>query len=254
MEAIRLELADCCSAKEVAVRLLAIDDELQLRAALLLNNWWHERNRVRVGERPRSADEIAGLCGRQATEIRNLQGLSAVEPGLRNRRRKWARPPSGMLKLNVDGAFRESDMNGGWGYVIRDENGDVIQSGSGRVLFATSQMHMELIACIQGVTAAISLGINNLTLETDAQQVVWAIQGDDYRLAVVGGLVHELKVLLVEYFASFLVNYVPRECNRVAHELASIGSRSQELAPSILAGVPNCITFFVSSVLADMVE
>ena len=57
-----------------------------------------------------------------------------------------------MLKLNVDGAFRESDKNGGWGYVIRDENGDVIQSGSGRVLFATSLMHMELIACIQGVT------------------------------------------------------------------------------------------------------
>ena len=61
---------------------------------------------------------------------------------------------------------------------------------------------------------------------------------------MVGGLVHELKVLLVESFASFLVNYVSRECNRVAHELAFIGSRSQELAPSVLAGVPNCITFF----------
>jgi hypothetical protein len=150
-----------------------------------------------------------------------------------------------MMKLNVDGAFRESDKNGGWGYVIRDENGDVIQLGSGRVLFATSPMHMELTACIQGVTAAISLGINNLTLETDAQQVVRAIQGDDFRLAVVGGLVHELKVLLAEYFASFLVNYVPRECNRVTHELASIRSRSQKLAPLVLASVPNCITFFL---------
>ena len=33
-----------------------------------------------------------------------------------------------MLKLNVDGAFRDSDKNGGWGYVIRDESGEVIQS------------------------------------------------------------------------------------------------------------------------------
>jgi ribonuclease HI len=55
-----------------------------------------------------------------------------------------------MLKLNVDGAFRESGKNGGWGYVIRDESGDAIQSGSGRVPFASNPWHMELIACVEG--------------------------------------------------------------------------------------------------------
>ena len=105
-----------------------------------------------------------------------------------------------------------------------------------------------------GLTAAFSLGINNLTLEITAQQVVWAIQGDDFRLAVVGGLVDELKDLVVENFASFIVKYVPRDCNRVAHELASIGSRSHDLAPSVLAGVPNCIMVLVSGDFADMVE
>ena len=105
---------------------------------------------------------------------------------------------------------------------------------------------MELIASIEGVKAAISLGVNNIIMETDAQQVVWAIQGDDFRLAVVGDLVHELKELVVENFATFLVKYAPCDCNRVAHELASIGSRSHDLAPSVLAGVPNCILFLVS--------
>jgi ribonuclease HI len=162
--------------------------------------------------------------------------------------------PHGMLKLNVNRPFRDSDKNGGWGYVIRDERGEVIQSGSGRAPFAINPIQMELIASIEGVKATISLGVNNIILEIDAQQVVWAIQGDDFRLAVVGGLVHELKELVVENFASFLVKYAPRDCNRVAHELASIGSRSHDLAPSVLAGVPNCIMVLVSGDLVDMVE
>lgn len=35
----------------------------------------------------------------------------------------------------------------------------------------------------------------------------------------VGGMVQELKELLAENFSSPQVKYVPRECNRVAHEL-----------------------------------
>jgi hypothetical protein len=96
--------------------------------------------------------------------------------------------------------------------------------------------------------------VNNIILETDAQQVVWAIQGDAFKLAPVGGLVYELKDLVVENVASFIVKYVPRDCNRVAHELASIGSRSHDLVPTVLAGVPNCILVLVSGDLVDMVE
>lgn len=152
------------------------------------------------------------------------------------------------------GLFRSLTKNGGWGYVIRNENGAVIQSGAGRVRFATNPVHMELLACIEGVKAAVALGISSIILETDAQHVVWAIQGDDYRLAVVGGLIHELKDMVSENFASCLVKHVPRDCNRVAHELASVGSRRSASAPLVLPGVPDCIMVVVSGDLADMVE
>jgi ribonuclease HI len=62
----------------------------------------------------------------------------------------------------VDRAFTDFDKDGGWGYVIRDESGGVIQSRSRRVPSAINPMHMELIACIEGVKAAISLGVNNM--------------------------------------------------------------------------------------------
>jgi hypothetical protein len=62
------------------------------------------------------------------------------------------------------------------------------------------------MACLQGAKAALSIGANNFILETDAQQAVWAVQGDDFRLAVVGGIVHELKDLLAEISRSTVLN------------------------------------------------
>jgi hypothetical protein len=48
----------------------------------------------------------------------------------------------------------------------------------------------------------------NLVLETDAQQVIWVLKGDDY-ISLVGDLVHELKEMLAENFASTQVQYAP---------------------------------------------
>jgi hypothetical protein len=50
------------------------------------------------------------------------------------------------------------------------------------------------------------------------------------------------------------VKFVPRECNRVAHELASIGSVCTEGMPSVMAGVPDCILHLVSSDSAGVVD
>jgi hypothetical protein len=68
-----------------------------------------------------------------------------------------------------------------------------------------------------------------------------------------GGLVHELKELLAENFMSPQLKYVPTECNHVAHELTSLGSMSVEETSSVMAGVPDCILYLVSSDSADMV-
>jgi ribonuclease HI len=102
------------------------------------------------------------------------------EGGLRSRNGKWLWPEAGRLKIKVDGAFRDTDKNGGWGYVIRDDEGRVIQSGSGRHRFAYSPLHMELCDCIEGVRAAEALGVGEIILETNATQVVEALLGDEF--------------------------------------------------------------------------
>jgi hypothetical protein len=225
-----------------------------LKGSLLLNNWWQERNQIREGKRRRSLDDIANLSERQAIEISKLQKMIQSIPKAQAIRRRWEKPPTGLLKVNVDGAFRDLDKNGGWGYVIRDEEGVVIQSGLGRIMNVGNSLYTELVACLEGAKAVLSLGASQFIMETDAQHVVWAMQGDDFRLATVGGIVHELKVLLVESLSSVRFAHVPHECNKVTHELASLGQSRNVFAPLVLAGVPHCIMDMVSGDLADVVE
>lgn len=113
---------------------------------------------------------------------------------------------------------------------------------------------MELFACTEGVKAVMTLGIRDIVLETDAIRVVEAILGDEFRLSILGGVVHDLKELLAENFTSTQVKFVPRECNQVAHELASIWSLGTEGMPSVMAGVPDCIMYLVSSDLAGSID
>lgn len=78
----RLRLENCCTAKEAIQELLTTDDELQLKAAFLLNNWWHERNQIREVASKRLIDDIASLSGRQASEILKLQKNIASVGGM----------------------------------------------------------------------------------------------------------------------------------------------------------------------------
>ena len=157
LEEVRQRLLACRTAMETVKMILALRSGIRLKVIFLLYNWWNERNSVREGEKRRQAAHIAGLSWKQAMEIENLHKPMQQESGVRRRMRKWQRPQAGKLKINVDGAFRELDKNGGWGYVIRDEDGRVIQSGSGRQRYACNAMQMELRACIEGVKAAIGI-------------------------------------------------------------------------------------------------
>lgn len=84
---------------------------------------------------------------------------------------KWSKASEGFLKLNCDGSFFPDSLSGSWGFLIRDQDGDVIMVCRGRINHALSAFHAELITCLQGIQVASDLGIGNLILETDASNV-----------------------------------------------------------------------------------
>lgn len=141
-------------------------------------------------------------------------------------RKKWSKPPVGALKLNSDGSFYSEEKTGGWGFVIRDDNGGVIKAAAGKETCVLDAFHAELLGVQAGLRMVASLGISRLHIETDATLVKEAVEGDEYRLSAMGGIVTEINYLLSSELLFSSINVCPRACNKVAHMLASIGCKN----------------------------
>ena len=68
------------------------------------------------------------------------------------------------------------------------------------------------------------MGLSRVVLETDASLVKTAIEGYEYRLSACGGIITEIRLLLMSEFSSFICK-CRRMCNSVADALAAYGSR-----------------------------
>jgi hypothetical protein len=66
-------------------------------------------------------------------------------------REVWKHPPAGFLNANCDGAFSPESCSGGWGFVLRDEDGRVISFGYGKLEIILELIHAEIIACLQAL-------------------------------------------------------------------------------------------------------
>jgi hypothetical protein len=67
------------------------------------------------------------------------------------------------------------------------------------------------------------MGIARVTLETDTSLVKAAMEGVEYRLSAVGGVITELRQLMMMEFVVCRVSVCPRSCNKVVHEMEAFG-------------------------------
>lgn len=72
----------------------------------------------------------------------------------------------------------------------------MVGAGRGRLDHVLNPFQAELVACLQGVQAAVDLGITKMIIETDALMVRQAVKTNEYELHEAGGLVCELKEAL----------------------------------------------------------
>ena len=74
-----------------------------------------------------------------------------------------------------------------------DADGDTITAGRGRLPHVLNPLQAEVVACLQGVQAAIDFGISRIELETDALHVQQMFESKCWELSVMGSLFSELK-------------------------------------------------------------
>jgi len=111
-----------------------------------------------------------------------------------------------------------------------------------------------LVACLQRVQTAVDLGIGHIILETDAQEVVRAMNSTAYDDSVVGHLVEEIKFLSRSNFISFECVHVPRNCNKAAQVLAAVGVGSTEGEEHLSCNTSDCVNVIVVDDLSTRVQ
>lgn len=107
--------------------------------------------------------------------------------------------------------------------------------------------HAEVVACLQGVQAAIDLGAHRIILETDALLVKQAVDSRSWSLSLVGGLITEIQDLVFLNCNDFKTFDVPRSCNGAAHALAALGCECSENGDPIVDPIPDCIMSIVAA-------
>lgn len=97
---------------------------------------WSEKNQIREEGKRRSAEILARSIRSYANEV--ARTFIAEKQIRMKTKKRWTRPPKGVLKLNCDASFKGETNSGSWGFVIRDHNAEVVVTVRGKLDFALS--------------------------------------------------------------------------------------------------------------------
>jgi ribonuclease HI len=65
--------------------------------------------------------------------------------------------PENICKVNSDGSFDPDKRSGGWGFVVRNMNGEILAAGAGNIQHASSALHAEAIVAYKSIIHAAQL-------------------------------------------------------------------------------------------------
>jgi hypothetical protein len=123
-----------------------------------------------------------------------------------------------VLKINTDGAFKDKEKSGAWGFVIRDSDGYGFIAGAGRLRAVHDALYAEGEACLAALHAAMDAGVPRIILETDSSLLISAIKSSDLGLSPERVIFGEIRELLSLHFTPESIVHVPHSCNSCAHD------------------------------------
>jgi ribonuclease HI len=123
------------------------------------------------------------------------------------------------LTLHVDGASLGNPGPAGAGFVLLDDDGEVVRGNSIPLGVATNNV-AEYKALIAGLSDAAALGVRRLTVRSDSELMIKQLRGE-YRVKTPHlRPLYEWCVKLARRFEKVQWEHVRREFNTVADDLA----------------------------------
>ncbi|XP_061999476.1 uncharacterized protein LOC133716838 [Rosa rugosa] len=193
------------------------------RCAFFMALWviWSERNNIVW-----KGSVFNAACAAQWAQkyLEHYQSLhNHGKTTCRRKLAKWENPPSGRLKVNVDGSFCADHGDGGVGVVIRDEYGTCLAAFARHFPHVSSALHMEAEAARAGILLAIHQDFSAFDLECDCSIVVNALKHGMEDRSDIGRIIEDCKSYLTSLH-SVQIRHIFREANGVANRLAHLAS------------------------------
>lgn len=148
------------------------------------------------------------------------KAATVSEQRCRDHPTRWLPPRRGLLKLNTDASFLSTKAR--YGFVLRNHDGQILKSGSGPLLHATSAEHAEVLALRNSLEAISEFWSQGFSIETDCQKMVAQLHSATPNLTTLGAVIDSLKWFLGRLGVDD-IHFSPRVTNSAAHCLAKIG-------------------------------
>jgi ribonuclease HI len=163
----------------------------------------------------------------------------------------WLKPKENFTKVTFDAGFYKDIGEGSWGFVARTDKGEFIAAAAGKLRHLRDALQAEAEACVMVTEGAAAMGLHRVIFESDCQTLVKALNSSSHELAEIGILLREARSICHSAFEAFEFNFCPRTCNRVAHELAQSGFRSEVECVGWAENSPSFVTDLLASDSAE---
>ncbi|MBA0789241.1 hypothetical protein Gotri_025232 [Gossypium trilobum] len=185
---------------------------------------WGDRNkRVHEGKVSNGKDTASFINSyiKELTDFENRDLKKGKEI------RKWMYPQSEFVKINFDGAYKETQNRSASGIVVRDSEGHVLLSYSKIHDGVSSPFAAEAIACWTAVKIGIDKGWQSLIFEGDSLAIIKRCNTKEQDRLMVGTYIYDIQKKIFG-LNNISFQHTSRSANNLAHILATATLRSGE--------------------------
>ncbi|XP_074314656.1 uncharacterized protein LOC141649887 [Silene latifolia] len=212
---------------EVAMREMEVEEQTEFMTGC----WaiWERRNKAIFEDGEWRADLVVRRVRDLICEMENSGDLGEGRArGVVEAVGGWKRPMGEVMKVNIDAAVR-AGVGVGFGAVCRDERGEVAWCAVEQGMVEMDPTEAEAAAILYGLKEARRRNISKVILEGDCSTVIRDLQKQRKGRSSIYLIYNDIYALC-NFFDTISFNWVRRDFNKVAHELAhlrpwTLGSR-----------------------------
>jgi len=152
---------------------------------------------------------------------------------------KWKKPSPIKMKCNIDASFPNHDNRVGIGMCIRDEEGIFVLAKT-EWFEPKCDVHIgEALGLLSALHWVLDFHLGHVDFDLDSKKVVDSFKSNNYDHTEFGSILKDCKSLVSRFYENSSVEFVWRQANEVAHQLAKAATLSTSF--QILIEPPFCI-------------